>query len=79
MLMLQVHDTWTVARRLGEVPGTFIAAALLPATIITVLFYFDHNVSSQMAQQPEYHLVKEPAYHWDFLLLSALVSCRQHS
>jgi hypothetical protein len=39
-----------------------------------VLFYFDHNVSSQMAQQPEFNLVKGPAYHWDFLLLSVLVS-----
>lgn len=70
---LQVRDSWAVAGRLSEVPGSFIAAALLPALIVTVLFYFDHNVSSQMAQQPEYHLVKGPAYHWDFLLLSGLV------
>lgn len=68
-----MRDSWVVAGRLSEVPGSFIAAALLPALIITVLFYFDHNVSSQMAQQPEYHLVKGPAYHWDFLLLSGLV------
>lgn len=51
--MLQVRDTWAVAGRLGEVPGSYIGAALVPAIIITVLFYFDHNVSSQMAQQPE--------------------------
>jgi len=73
----QVRDTWTVAGRLGDVPGSFIAAALLPALIITVLFYFDHNVSSQMAQQPEFNLVKGSAYHWDFLLLSALVRAKQ--
>lgn len=58
---------------MGEVPGPYVAAALVPAVIIAVLFYFDHNVSSQMAQQPEFNLVKGPAYHWDFLLLSGLV------
>lgn len=59
--------------RLGLVPGTYVAAALLPAMLITVLFYFDHNVSSQLAQQPEFNLTKGPAYHWDFLLLSFMV------
>lgn len=27
-----------------------------------------------MAQQEEFNLVKPPAYHWDFLVLSGLVS-----
>jgi hypothetical protein len=71
--VLQVRDTWSVAGRMREVPGPYVAAALVPAVIISVLFYFDHNVSSQMAQQPEFNLVKGPAYHWDFLLLSGLV------
>ena len=39
-----------VRQRMGEVPGTYIAGALVPALIITVLFYFDHSVSSQLAQ-----------------------------
>lgn len=56
------------------IPGSYVAAALLPALIITVLFYFDHNVSSQLAQQPEFGLVKPAAYHYDFLLLALLVS-----
>ncbi|WIA30064.1 hypothetical protein OEZ86_000159 [Tetradesmus obliquus] len=68
----EVVSSWSVAGRLREVPGTYIAAALLPALIITVLFYFDHNVSSQMAQQPEFSLAKPPAYHYDFLLLAGL-------
>uniref|UniRef100_A0A383W2A2 Bicarbonate transporter-like transmembrane domain-containing protein n=1 Tax=Tetradesmus obliquus TaxID=3088 RepID=A0A383W2A2_TETOB len=68
----EVVSSWSVAGRLHEVPGTYIAAALLPALIITVLFYFDHNVSSQMAQQPEFSLAKPPAYHYDFLLLAGL-------
>ncbi len=32
--------TWHVARRMAEVPGGYIAAALIPALVITVLFYF---------------------------------------
>ncbi len=33
-------------------PGWAIGGALIPALIITVLFYFDHSVSSQLAQVP---------------------------
>ncbi len=135
-LLTQVRDSWTVAARMGDVPGTYIAAALIPALIIAILFFFvgstgsctavahagmhssncktgmlscciilsacplhlrlcasysslsavktllplvclialqDHNVSSQMAQQPEFGLTKPPAYHYDMLLLAGLV------
>ena len=47
----QVKDTWHAARRMADVPGWYIGAALLPAFVITVLFWFDHGVSAQMAQQ----------------------------
>ena len=44
----QVYDssvtgTWSTAGKLGDVPGAQIAVAIVPALIITVLFYFDHN------------------------------------
>lgn len=39
-MILQVADSWGVAGRMGEVPGSYVAAALLPASIITVLFFF---------------------------------------
>lgn len=68
----EVVHNWSVAQHMAEVPGTYIAAALVPGLIVTVLFYFDHNVSSQMAQQPEFNLMKPPAYHYDFAVLSAL-------
>ena len=58
---------------MGNVGGAYIAGALVPAAIITVLFYFDHNVSSQMAQQEDFNLRKPPAYHWDFALLGIMV------
>ena len=44
----------------------------MPAVIITVLFYFDHNVSSQLAQVSEFNLQRPDAYHWDFFLLGVM-------
>ena len=58
---------------MGKVGAKYIAAGLIPALIIVVLFFFDHNVSSQMAQLPEFHLTKPPAYHYDFALLACMV------
>jgi len=61
---------------MGQVSGKYVAAALIPALIIVVLFFFDHNVSSQMAQLPEFNLKKPPAYYYDFALLACMVSSR---
>ena len=61
---------------MGKVPGTYIAAALVPALIITVLFYFDHSVSSQLAQGPDFGTVKPPSYGYDIMLLGLMtVTC----
>lgn len=49
-------------------PGVYVAGALVPALIITILFYFDHSVSSQLAQTPDFNLRKPSAYSWDLLL-----------
>ena len=57
---------------MGRLEGRWIAAAAIPAVLITILFFFDHNVSSQLAQQPEFGLRKPPAYHYDFFLLGGL-------
>lgn len=67
-----VKDTWLVARDMGSVQGQHIAMSLVPAAIIALLFYFDHNVSSQLAQQAEFNLKKPPSYHWDFFLLGLM-------
>ncbi|AQZ18958.1 BOR1 (YNL275W) [Zygosaccharomyces parabailii] len=37
--------------------------------ILTLLFYFDHNVSSLMAQKHQYKLRKPASFHYDFALL----------
>lgn len=31
-----------------------------------LLFYFDHNVSSLMAQARQYPVTKPAGFHWDF-------------
>ena len=57
---------------MGQLEGKWIAGALVPAIIITILFYFDHNVSSQMAQRPEHNLRKPAAYNYDLALLAVM-------
>ncbi|KAF3123506.1 hypothetical protein TWF703_000718 [Orbilia oligospora] len=37
--------------------------------LITLLFYYDHNVSSLTAQAKQYPLKKPGGFHWDFFLL----------
>lgn len=39
------------------------------AILLTILFYFDHNVSSLMCQLKEFPLKKPASFHWDFMLL----------
>lgn len=68
----EVRTSWSTAARMGQVPGKYIAAALIPAILITILFYFDHSVSSQLAQLPEFNVVKPSAYNYDFALLGVI-------
>lgn len=68
----QATSGWSVAASMSLVPAPYIAAALVPAFIISVLLYFDHNISSKMAQAREFNLVKPPAYHYDFVLLATM-------
>lgn len=56
-----------------NVPFLYILGAFIPATMIAVLYYFDHSVASQLAQQQEFNLRKPPSFHYDLLLLGFLV------
>lgn len=56
-----------------NVPVLYILGAFIPATMIAVLYYFDHSVASQLAQQKEFNLRKPPSFHYDLLLLGFLV------
>lgn len=52
----------------------YIFAAFIPAVMIAGLYFFDHSVASQMAQQKEFNLKKPSAYHYDILLLGFMVN-----
>lgn len=58
---------------MGKVPLLYIFAAFIPAVMIAGLYFFDHSVASQMAQQKEFNLQKPSAYHYDILLLGLMV------
>ncbi|XP_047162278.1 boron transporter 4-like [Vigna umbellata] len=60
---------WTVIKDMGKVSPSYIFAAFIPAIMIAGLYFFDHSVASQMAQQKEFNLKKPSAYHYDILLL----------
>lgn len=55
-------DFWNI-----ELKYVFVGAPL--GFLIMLLFYFDHNVSSVMAQARNYPVRKPAGFHWDFFLL----------
>lgn len=59
---------------MGDVPVRYIFGAIIPGTMIAVLFFFEHNVASKMAQQKEFNLKHPSAYHYDVFLLGIMVS-----
>ncbi|XP_031280431.1 boron transporter 1-like [Pistacia vera] len=66
------YANWTVIKDMVNVPIFYIIGAFIPATMIAVLYYFDHSVASQLAQQKEFNLRKPSSYHYDLLLLGLL-------
>ncbi|XP_074284392.1 putative boron transporter 2 [Silene latifolia] len=67
------YSNWTVVKDMLNVPPLYIVGAFIPATMIAVLYYFDHSVASQLAQQKDFNLKKPSSYHYDLLLLGFLV------
>lgn len=55
-------DFWNI-----NIKYVFIGAPL--GLLVMLLFYFDHNVSSVMAQARKYPIRKPAGFHWDFFLL----------
>ncbi|CAA7015987.1 unnamed protein product [Microthlaspi erraticum] len=66
------YQNWTVIKELLDVPVVYILLAFVPASMIAVLYYFDHSVASQLAQQEDFNLRKPPSFHYDLLLLGFL-------
>ena len=55
-------DFWTL-------PVKWVFVALPIGILLTLLFYYDHNVSSLTAQAKQFPLTKPAGFHWDFFLL----------
>ncbi|XP_048336004.1 boron transporter 1 [Ziziphus jujuba] len=66
------YENWTVIKDMLNVPVLYIIGAFIPASMIAVLYYFDHSVASQLSQQKEFNLRKPASYHYDLLLLGFL-------
>eukprot|EP00122_Pirum_gemmata_P017265 Pgem_evm1s16159 len=60
---------------MGNISIGAIFGAIVPAFLLTVLFYVDHNISSIASYNPEYGFKKPTKYELDFFVLgfSALV------
>ena len=71
--MAEIHNV-IMFQDMLNVPPMYIIGAFIPATMIAVLYYFDHSVASQLAQQKEFNLKKPSSYHYDLLLLGFLVT-----
>lgn len=55
--------------RFWELPVQWVFAAIIPGAIITVLFFFDHEVSSIICTQARYGTKKPGGFAWDIVLL----------
>ncbi|KAL7420587.1 hypothetical protein Q5752_004538 [Cryptotrichosporon argae] len=55
--------------RFWQLDAQYVGIALPFGIVLFILFYFDANVSSLIAQGSEYPLRKPAAFHWDFFLL----------
>ncbi|KAI6024253.1 HCO3 transporter family-domain-containing protein [Pisolithus marmoratus] len=59
--------SWLV--KFWELDGKWVGIALPFGIVLWILFFFDHNVSSLIAQGSQFPLRKPPGFHYDFFLL----------
>ncbi|CAJ0547846.1 Ff.00g046000.m01.CDS01 [Fusarium sp. VM40] len=62
-------DRSTFFVRFWEVPIEWVFLSMIPGAIITVLFYFDHEISSIICTVDRYGTKKPGGYAWDVALL----------
>ncbi|XP_021736596.1 boron transporter 4-like [Chenopodium quinoa] len=63
---------WTIAKKMGDVPGRYIAGAFIPGLMVAGLFFFEQNVASKMTQQRDFNLKNPSTYHYDIFLLGLM-------
>ncbi|VDC04592.1 unnamed protein product [Peniophora sp. CBMAI 1063] len=59
--------SWLV--KFWQLDSHWVGVAFPFGLVLWILFFFDHNVSSLMAQGSEFPLRKPPGFHYDFFLL----------
>lgn len=62
-----VERPWLVP--FWDIPVKWVFVSLPMGILMTLLFYYDHNVSSLTAQAKQFPLKKPAGFHWDFFLL----------
>ncbi|GAA5910691.1 Bor1p [Sporobolomyces salmoneus] len=62
-----VNRDWVVP--FWDLPVKWVFVALPFGLLVTLLFYFDNNVSSVMAQSRGFPVKRPAGFHWDFFLL----------
>lgn len=50
--------SWWIGEDMAYLPLGYCFAAAIPALVLTILVYFDHNVSSVLSQRKEFGLKK---------------------
>ncbi|KAK4649526.1 uncharacterized protein QC761_119740 [Podospora bellae-mahoneyi] len=55
--------------RFWELPVEWVFISIIPGAIITILFYFDHEISSIICTVDRYGVNKPGGYAWDIALL----------
>ena len=64
---------WAVPLFADGLPGWFPFAAAVPALIAAALIFLAQNITARLVNSPENRLAKGPAYHWDLVVVGALV------
>ena len=59
---------------LWDLPMWARGAAVVPAALLTILFFLDHNISIRVVNSPDNGMKKSPAYHLDLLVLGGIVA-----
>ncbi|XP_028061590.1 probable boron transporter 6 [Camellia sinensis] len=65
-------DPQDIVMDMAKVPLAYIFAAFIPVVMIAGLYFFDHSVASQKAQQ-KFNLKNPSAYHYDIVLLGFML------
>jgi mannitol/fructose-specific phosphotransferase system IIA component (Ntr-type) len=66
-----VERSWFV-NPLGAPRWVWLASAV-PALLLTILVWFNQNITARLINSPDNKLVKGPAYHWDIGVMGTLL------